>query len=192
MAAGVLIRCFGELWSPDHVDWGRRGPGGSGQLLGEYGPSRKRREVNVWNQRGVYILHDSWDIVYVGKADGTALGSRLKAHLSDRHAGRWDRFSWYGVVGVVADGPKRGKLGVNPATKNVDVSDLVDTLEGFLLAVEPPRNRRREKIPKAIEVFQAASEPPRHMTSSLEDIRTRLTLIEGSLASIKDELDIPD
>src|SRR5579859_3028712 len=102
MAAGVLIRCFGEYWSPDRVDWGRRGPGGKGQLLGEYGPSRKRREVDVWSQRGVYILHDAWEVVYVGKADGTPLGSRLKSHLSDRHAGRWDRFSWYGAIGVVA------------------------------------------------------------------------------------------
>ena len=189
MAAGVLIRCFGEYWSPHHVEWGRRGPGGKGTLMGEYGPSRRRRPVNVWNQRGVYILHDSWEVVYVGKADGTPLGSRLKSHLSDRHAGRCDRFSWYGVIGVVANGPSKGKLGADPATKTVDVADVIDTLESFLLAVDPPRNRRREKIPNAIEVFQAASEPPKPVASSLEEIKGRLKLIEETLSSITQELE---
>lgn len=192
MATGVLIRSFGEYWRPDRVNWGKPGPGGSGELLGEFGPARRRRTVDVWAQRGVYILHDAWEVVYVGKADGTDLGSRLKAHLKDRHAGRWDRFSWYGVIGVVSDGPKKGKLGTNPASKSVSTAELIDTLESFLLAVEPPRNRRREKIPNATEVFQAQTDPPMHLTWSIEEIKTRLISIEETLESIRDVIEEPD
>jgi hypothetical protein len=51
------------------------------------------------------------------------------------------------------------------------------------------RNRRREKIPKANEVFQAASEPPKPVASSLEEIKGRLKLIEETLSSITQELE---
>jgi hypothetical protein len=34
---GVLIRSYGELWSPDLVSWGKPGHGNNGRLLGEFG-----------------------------------------------------------------------------------------------------------------------------------------------------------
>jgi predicted GIY-YIG superfamily endonuclease len=44
-------------------------------------------------QHGVYALYEGNHLYYVGLA--TNLRPRIKHHLKDRHAGRWDRFSLY-------------------------------------------------------------------------------------------------
>jgi hypothetical protein len=184
---GVLIRSYGEMWSPDLVDWGRRGLGGKAALLGEFGPKKTRVTVDVWEQRGIYVLLHEWQVAYVGKADGVALGGRLRSHLSDDKAGRWDRFSWYGISGV----NKTGKLGSQPALKSTSASSLIGTFESLLIAVtEPPRNRRREEIPGATLVLQHGAERPRAAASYLDELRggvrdicARLDEIETALAT---------
>jgi hypothetical protein len=66
----------------------------SGNILEEYqGIIRDY----VSGRQGVYALYDEDDLYYVGLASD--LGSRLKAHLSDKHSGRWDRFSIYLTIG---------------------------------------------------------------------------------------------
>jgi hypothetical protein len=50
------------------------------------------REI-VGRRHGVYALYRRDKLYYVGLA--TNLRNRLKAHLNDRHRGRWDRFSVY-------------------------------------------------------------------------------------------------
>jgi hypothetical protein len=182
---GVLIRAYGELWSPDLVNWGSRGPGGKGELLGEFGGRRRPTVVDVWEQRGVYVLLQDWKVFYVGKADSVPLGVRLRGHLADSLAGRWDRFSWYGIRGVRKD----GALGADMMGKNTSAHRLIDTLESLLIAVtEPPRNRRREEIPGAVELVQQGRERRRPFASSLEEIRvnvgdvvTRLKRLEKHL-----------
>ena len=47
----------------------------------------------VGRQHGVYALYKGDRLYYVGLA--TNLRRRIKHHLSDRHAGKWDRFSLY-------------------------------------------------------------------------------------------------
>ncbi len=47
----------------------------------------------VGDQHGVYALYKGNRLYYVGLA--TNLRGRIKNHLRDRHAGRWDRFSLY-------------------------------------------------------------------------------------------------
>jgi hypothetical protein len=177
--AGVLIRSYGELWSPDLVNWGKRGPGGHATLLGEFGPRRALTIVDVWDQRGIYVLLHEWQVVYVGKADGFVLGARLRTHLSDALAGRWDRFSWYGIRGV----RKNGRLGADMGNKQTSASELISTFESLLIAVtEPPRNRRREEIPGATLVVQHGAERPRPAASYLEELR-------GGMLAVSDRLD---
>lgn len=98
----MLIRAYGEFWDPDVVAWGKRGRGQRGKLMGWFATVKRPTLVDVWDQRGIYVLHDDWKVVYVGKTGKTALGSRIRTHLSDDLAGRWDSFSWYGVRGVRA------------------------------------------------------------------------------------------
>jgi Restriction Enzyme Adenine Methylase Associated len=66
----------------------------SGDILEEY--QDVIREY-VSRRQGVYALYDDQDLYYVGLASD--LSSRLKAHLRDKHAGRWDRFSVYLTIG---------------------------------------------------------------------------------------------
>ena len=47
----------------------------------------------VGNQRGVYALYKKNSLYYVGLA--TNLRARVKQHLKDRHAKKWDGFSLY-------------------------------------------------------------------------------------------------
>lgn len=128
--------------------------------------------VDVWRQQGIYVLLSNFRPVYVGKAADRNLGSRLRDHLSDRHAGRWDMFSWYGVL----DFGKRGVHGREPSVfsrRGLSKNALIDSLEALGIAItDPPLNRKRESIPDAVFV-----EP--------DEVEAGLT-IEGQLRKIYD------
>ena len=47
----------------------------------------------VGRQHGVYALYKGSRLYYVGLA--TNLRGRIKQHLKDKHAGKWDKFSIY-------------------------------------------------------------------------------------------------
>lgn len=74
------------------------------------------------------------------------LGKRLKEHLDDHHAGKWDRFSWFGfrrvLKGTESDGTQRlAQL----ATVTVgSPNDMIKDLEALLikaLGCESNRNK---------------------------------------------------
>jgi hypothetical protein len=52
----------------------------------------------IGNQRGVYALYKKTHLYYVGLA--TNLRTRVKHHLKDRHAKKWDSFSLYLIRSV--------------------------------------------------------------------------------------------
>lgn len=62
----------------------------SGRILDEH-PDVIREYVR--GKRGIYALYRRSKLYYVGLASD--LRRRLKAHLRDRHAGKWDWFSLY-------------------------------------------------------------------------------------------------
>jgi len=66
----------------------------SGDVLEEY--QDIIREY-VSRRQGVYALYQDNNLYYVGLASD--LSSRLKAHLGDKHAGQWNRFSVYLTIG---------------------------------------------------------------------------------------------
>ena len=51
----------------------------------------------VSRRQGVYALYHDDELYYVGLAGD--LSSRLKAHLKNKHAGQWNRFSVYLTIG---------------------------------------------------------------------------------------------
>ena len=106
----MLIRAYGLFWSADEVEWfPGGGPGNAYRLLGHQGErSPKLRVVDFRMQSGLYILYGDYGPYYVGKAD--RMGRRLKQHLKDRHAGKWNRFSWFGFRPVLET---RDSLGMN-------------------------------------------------------------------------------
>jgi hypothetical protein len=94
--------------------------------------------VNFYEQLGIYLLYDGREVIYVGRTTDRPLGRRLFEHTRDRLATRWDRFSWFGLVPVSADGKLQKLPGSYEAAK------LIPALEAVLVeALEPRQNRKR-------------------------------------------------
>jgi hypothetical protein len=171
-----LIAAYGEWWDPHEVAWGQRGRGRGGTLLGTV--ARKSVSIDVWDQRGIYVLFQDWQVVYVGKTGRQALGKRLRDHLADDIAGRWDRFSWYGVRRINLS----GTLGAEEAPqRQLHGNEVISALEALLIRVTVPTlSRRREELKGADLVIQETLTARRSTRGYLVDIEQRLDdLIDG-------------
>lgn len=181
----MLIRAYGENWDPDLVEWGRVG-GERGSLDGEFGPLRNPVSCDVWDQVGIYVLLAEWQTVYVGKVTaGNQLGSRLRLHRRGDLAGRWDRFSWYGIRRL----NKTGKLAATPKQRNVGPAEIINTLEALSIVVaEPPRNRRFETIPNATLVRQAGAGAPKPLRAQVGDVLAGIEELRGDFDQLGQRL----
>ena len=106
----MLIRAYGLFWNADEVDWfpGQGNPGRY-MLLGRRGKNLPGLELCDFRKHsGLYILYGNYGPYYVGLAREGSLGGRLKRHQRDRHAGKWDRFSWFGFRAVLNKTDDRG------------------------------------------------------------------------------------
>lgn len=127
-----IIKTYGMYWARDVINWNSRP-----KLLGvqNYGAET----VNFSEIRGIYLLYDNREVIYIGQAVEQGILKRLVVHTKDRLAGRWNRFSWFGFDGVKAD----GSLSMSPITVKLDLNDLANTLEGVLIeGLEPRQNRK--------------------------------------------------
>lgn len=165
--AGAL-RAFGMFWYREQVAWG-----GRPRLLGRQGLGAD--DVNFSDQVGVYILYDRERVIYVGRANDT-LFSRLKFHTTDRLAGRWDRFSWFGLRSVRPE----GWLAEPSVAWTHEV--VIETLEALLIeSLEPPLNRRRGDNFSGAEYIQV-SDPDierKKRKRLLEDLQSKLDAVES-------------
>ncbi len=132
---GQLITSYGLHWQKDRISWRSAEP----QILGR--SSAGGTPVDFHGQHGVYILYDAvYRPVYVGQS-GKSIGNRLKKHNTGWLQGRWQSFSWFGLLKVEAD----GTLG-EAASLSGNASILAKILEAVLIEVaEPPLNRKRGK-----------------------------------------------
>lgn len=128
-----LITSFGMFWRREDLNLTQ---GGKLRLLGHQ--AGKRGRIDFADQVGVYLLHDGARTMYVGRVTKPRMGMRLAEHTRDRLAGRWDRFSWFGLRPVLAT----GQLGDTAAAFGTDL--VVATMEAILIeGLEPPQNRRQ-------------------------------------------------
>ncbi len=138
-----VVKAFGMYWDRSLVDW-KPQP----KLLGQQ--SIGAETVDFYGQIGIYLLHDGREVVYVGRATDRPLGKRLYEHTQDRLRGRWDRFSWFGLLSVTEEG-KLEKVAIN-----IDESLFLQTAEAILIeTVEPALNRKRGDGFSDIEYIQA-------------------------------------
>jgi hypothetical protein len=138
-----FINAFGMYWRRDRVLWKA-----SLMLLGQQQPGSE--PVDFCGQTGVYLLHDGNRVVYVGRTIGQDLGARLRQHTVDRLNGRWDRFSWFGVLPV----KENGTLAATPP-EAFTIENLIATMEALLIeGLEPPQNRKRGDAFNAVEFLQ--------------------------------------
>jgi len=154
-----LIKTCGEFWNPEYVKWGK-----PWRLLGRREPNGV--DINMYGERGLYILYQDHLPVYVGKADKTCLGDRLAEHRADWRKGpRWDSFSWFGVFGL-----KQGKAWQLPKEIKLSPSELIAGLEALLIAVIDPRlNSRREWLKDVIWLYQSETDKPVDRLASIEE-----------------------
>jgi hypothetical protein len=157
----ILIKTYGEFWNPELVNWKSK------ELLGKR-PRPKGPDINVYEERGVYVLYKDYAPVYVGKADRQPIGNRLQLHRQSRRRGpRWDTFSWFGIRGLTKNDKllNLGKV-FRPRTE-----ELIATLEALLIiAIDPRLNSRRENFKNADRLLQSDIE-----------VETRLGSIEKKL-----------
>jgi hypothetical protein len=167
----MLIRAYGLHWNPDLVNWGRPGAGNKGKLLGKVKLSGRTHEIDFWEVYGIYVLHNDFRPIYVGKSAETRLGYRMRNHLTDRLAGRWDMFSWYSLSKVNTT----SKSVSSPGARQIKPSTINDTLEAVgILIADPPLNRKRETIPHALSAVQVKNPHPKTVRHYLESILHRL------------------
>jgi hypothetical protein len=163
----ILIKAYGEFWSPDIVNWER-----TWRLLGTRRPDSKGPSINVYEQRGIYVLYNDFVPVYVGRSDKQSIGYRLQLHRESRRKGpRWDRFSWFGFKGI----RKNGELGALNASAHSPTRELIATLEALLIIVIDPRlNARRERFKNAILIHQSDEDKPVEVEQRLQSIEQKL------------------
>lgn len=138
-----LINAFGMYWSREKVLWTS-----NPKLLGQQQPDST--PVDFSGEKGVYLLYDGREVVYVGRTTDQPLGARLRQHTLDRLNGRWGRFSWFGVYPV----DESGVLNTD-AIETYDLTMLIVTMEALLIeGLEPPQNRKRGDDFRAVEFLQ--------------------------------------
>lgn len=137
-----IIGAFGMFWQRSKILWKNETC-----LLGRYIDGGET--VNFNQQRGIYLLYDGREIIYVGRSTDRPLGMRLFEHTKDRHAGRWNRFSWFGLRGV----SEKGELIENNCEINEDL--IISSMESLLIeSLEPRQNRKRGDEWSTIEYLQ--------------------------------------
>lgn len=167
----MLIKTYGEFWNPYLVDWSGKKLEGQAklQVTRKGVPKKVLHTINFWDAQGIYVLLNDFKPVYVGQS--VQLGKRLADHLGDRFAGRWDMFSWYSVCN-----PSITTGGIsNPGNRKLAMSTVIDTLEALgILIADPALNRKREKLPAAIEFDQTPTSNPKSVREYLEQILDKL------------------
>lgn len=137
-----IITSFGMFWRKDAIDWCS-----TPKILGMQQIGAEA--VNFFNQRGIYLLYDGREVIYVGRTTDRALGQRLYEHTKDRLSARWDRFSWFGLLPI----SEEGKLGT--MTDSYQSAKLIPAIEAILIeALEPRQNRKRGDDLSAVEYIQ--------------------------------------
>jgi hypothetical protein len=170
----IFITAYGEFWSPDLVNWEKIGPREKRwRLLGIDG---RGKTIDCYEQRGVYVLYQDYEPVYVGMADRQSIGIRLQLHRESKRKGpRWDRFSWFGIRAI----NKNGSLRKPTLHAHSPTAELIATLEALLImAINPRLNQRREKFRNAIQLLQSDEDRP------IPDNVRRLVAIEEKLDSL--------
>jgi len=166
------IRAYGLYWERSKVIWGSSNVA----LLAIHESVHKKNPtpVNLSNQKGIYILYDGREVVYVGRTVNT-LGNRLRDHTRDSLQSRWNRFSWFGFASVDEKGDlKHNEVSVRKA------SVLAGILEAVLITcLEPPLNWRSGDHLTGKEYIQV-EDPELVKNQAVTDSMKRLLELQGS------------
>jgi hypothetical protein len=179
----TVIKNYGLMWDRRKVFWGTGGEGNKGSLDGR----RSRRVIDFRDQIGVYVLYDEGRrAVYVGQAgQGNArLFKRLRSHLRDSLALRWQYFTWFGLLSVNKSGSLSGH---DDKSKRVTgtIKSTLNEIEGVLIAAtEPPFNKQGARF-RGIARYRQVSHPgadyvsPKQVRDLLNKIVRKVDALRG-------------
>lgn len=129
-----LVPSYGMYWMRDAINW-ESVP----KLLGV--ESAGASPIDLSEMRGIYMLYDGREVIYVGQAIDRPIIKRLLEHTKNRLATRWNRFSWFGLDGIH---PDSGKIIKQSEEFTSDLHSLANVLEGILIeGIEPRQNRKQ-------------------------------------------------
>lgn len=166
----MLIQAYGLNWNPEFVEWKSSGQP-KGVLNGKVKIKEVQRVIDFWEGHGLYVLHHEFRTVYVGRTTNRGLGHRLRDHLKDEFAGKWDSFSWFIVNRINISS---GSLGKSVGRK-LEAREVISILEALAIYVsDPPMNRKRERLLGSYKVRQANSEKLKTTHGYLMEILKRL------------------
>jgi hypothetical protein len=145
----TIITSFGMYWDESRINWTGNNP----DLFGKQ--KNAIDTINFKKQIGIYLLHDMMGTLYVGQSFDRPISVRLKEHKSDRLAGRWQKFSWFGLYRI----DDRGNIieSLNEQ-EPLNYRILIDTFEAILIeSMEPRQNRKRGNNLEDFEYLQDGS-----------------------------------
>lgn len=125
-----VIRAYGVMWSKSKFIQNNY------KLHGKLANIKKTSKVDLSEERGIYVLYDGYNIVYIGQSINP-LASRLKSHT--KTGKQWDSFSWYGIDEVQAGGQV-----LKEKVFSITAKALIDAFEAvMILATQPCHNKTR-------------------------------------------------
>lgn len=139
-----IVPSYGMYWMRDAINWES-----TPKLLGV--ESTGASPIDLSEMRGIYMLYDGREVIYVGQAVDRPIIKRLSEHTKNRLATRWDRFSWFGLDGIH---PDSGKIIKQSEYFTSDLHSLANVLEGILIEGLEPRQNRRQGDNFGFEYYQ--------------------------------------
>ena len=139
-----IVPSYGMYWMRDAINWES-----SPKLLGV--ESTGASPIDLSEMRGIYMLYDGREVIYVGQAVDRPIIKRLSEHTKNRLATRWNRFSWFGLDGIH---PDSGKILKQSECFTSDLYSLANVLEGILIEGLEPRQNRRQGDNFGFEYYQ--------------------------------------
>lgn len=139
-----LVPSYGMYWMRDAINW-ESNP----KLLGV--ESTGASPIDLSEMRGIYMLYDGREVIYVGQAVDRPIIKRLLEHTKNRLATRWDRFSWFGLDSIH---PNSGKIIKQSESFTSDLHSLANVLEGILIEGLEPRQNRKQGDNFGFEFYQ--------------------------------------
>lgn len=139
-----LISHYGLHWSVDRVYWGAGRSKGS--LMGRLKATTGRKGAPTSNQKrkavgdyrdyiGLYCLYSGEALLYIGEAGletKSNLFTRLKYHRnSGMLAGRWNRFSWFGVEPINGQESHIHRLNLVVSLQHLEAISIAITNPGY-------------------------------------------------------------
>jgi hypothetical protein len=139
-----LVSSYGLFWKRDEAEWeAADGFHREPRMLGRKGHGSSRHVANFYQLPGIYVLYGNHGAVYVGITGATqGLGKRVRAHVTDRLADKWDKFSWFGY-GALEMGRHRiempSKLPLDPIPHKWAIRDFEASV---IRALDVPSNSK--------------------------------------------------